>query len=125
MSGCFSNSSADRFFESQLNAHLDAGEAEEHALELAIAEYGEVIFDEDGLYVFENGAIGCPTMVEDADEDGYYWSLGGLTECDVVKTKNGGYIVKVMKLVPSKRKSPKRYRGHYKEVVDFFMRINP
>jgi hypothetical protein len=123
MAGCFGGGVFDRYMESQLNSYLDAGDADEAAFEEAERSCGSCIYEEDGMYIFEDGSYGCPVLEEDGDEDGLYMSLGGLKQGKIYQTKDGGYLFKATSLVPSKRKSPKKYRGYKKEVVDFFIRI--
>jgi hypothetical protein len=123
MAGCFGGSAIDRWMENSLNSYLDAGDADEEAFAEAENSCGACIYQKDDLYIFEDGSYGYPTLEEDADEDGYYMTLGGLSQGYIHKTKDGGYLFKATRLVPSKRKSPKPFRGYKKEVVDFFIRI--
>ena len=125
MAGCFGGSAVDRWMEGNLNAYLDAGDADEYAFEEAEKQCGSCIYQKDDLYIFEDGSYGYPVMEEDADEDGRYMSLGGLNQGKIYETKDGSYLFKATRLIPSKRKSPKRYRGYKKEIVDFFIRIDP
>lgn len=126
MSGCFGNSSVDRWMEGNLNRHLSACDADEEAVEYASEQYGGILFEEDGFYIFNDGKCGTPYLVPDYDEDGPCGcSVEGLTDCDLTEFANGTIIAKTYKRVPSKRMSVKKWFGKTKEVVDRVWIIKP
>ena len=111
------------FLEKPYVDYYSSCDADEEAMDWAENNYGQCVGEIDGQYVFydsktNTGGIGVPEYWEDADEDGCYGGFSGVEKCKAYRFKNGNIMLKTFKLIPSKRKSPVRFRGKKKQVVD-------
>ena len=106
MSGCFGNSAIDRHMESQLDAHLSAGEADEEAIGKAEESYGAHLgATSDGVQIFKEG-IGVPHFEEDWDEDGKSSPLVGMKSARCYQFHGTNRVlVEEVRFVKGKRKS--------------------
>lgn len=81
--------------------HDDSFEEED-----AVREYGEFLGEHHGKRFYCN---------EDCTS-GAFGDLGDLTPCDVFRVDDK-FFFKTYMLIPNKRKSPKKGRGYFKQVI--------
>ena len=108
----------DSWLESPYQERYENDATWESLLEDAEKSYGKIIHEDDDLFIFEDGHWGYLEL----GKDEYGTCLEGIKEGKITDIGDY-YLFKATELVPSKRKSPKPYRGYRKEVVKFFLKI--